>query len=110
MHKENLQCLKVYTHEGKKFERKPLYETIVARAREQGLQGATVTRGIIGFGRKRKIRTTKILVLSESLPLTIEIVDTADRIQTFIDDFLSNIPDVLMTLHEVWAIQHPKRD
>ncbi len=110
MTKEILQCLKIYTHEGKKFKRKPLYETIVTRAREQGLQGATVTRGIIGFGRKRKVRTTKILVLSESLPLTIEIVDTPDQIQAFIDDFLSTIPDVLMTLNEVWPVQYTKQD
>ncbi|MBN2733090.1 MAG: DUF190 domain-containing protein [Balneolaceae bacterium] len=93
-----------------KFKGKPLYETIVARAREQGLQGATVTRDITGFGRKRKVRTTKILVLSESLPLTVEIVDTPDQIQAFIDNFLSSIPDVLMTLNDAWAVRYTKQD
>ena len=63
---------------------KPVYEEIVLKARETGLAGATVIKGIMGFGANSKIHTSKILAMSEDLPLIIEIVDELNKIENFI--------------------------
>lgn len=79
-----MKLLRIYIGESQRAGRKPLYEAIVEAAHKKALAGATVTRGIMGFGKNSAIRTSKILRLSEDLPLVIDIIDTADRI----DDFL----------------------
>lgn len=79
------KLLRIFLGEMDKFEHKPLYEVIVLKAREQGLAGATVFRGVEGFGAaSRVIHTAKILRLSEDLPIVIEIVDTEEKIKSFL--------------------------
>jgi len=76
--------LRIFIGESDKFSGKPLYEWIVVQAREQGLAGATVLRGIMGFGaNSRVIHTFKIERLSEDLPVVIEIVDTREKLEKF---------------------------
>ncbi len=79
------KLLRIFLGELDHLERKPLYEAIILKAREEGLAGATVLRGIEGFGAvSRAIHTAKILRLSEDLPIVVEIVDTEDKIKSFL--------------------------
>lgn len=87
------RLLRIFIGESDRSGRRPMYEVIVRAAREQGLAGATVLRGIEGFGAKSRIHTAKILRLSEDLPLIIEIVDTEDKIARFmqtVDDLFES--------------------
>lgn len=76
--------LTVFIGETDQFDRRPLYTEIVERAHEAGLAGATVLRGIEGYGASSHIHTTRILRLSEDLPVVIVIVDQSDRIDAFL--------------------------
>lgn len=80
------KLLRIFIGESDKISGMPAYEKIVLLAREKGLAGATVTKGIMGFGKKSIIHTAKILRLSEDLPMIIEIVDKLDKIEDFIDE------------------------
>lgn len=85
MHVESGCLLRILTGEGDKHERRPLYEWIVAQAHAQGLAGATVYRGLMGFGpHTRVIHTFKIERLAENLPITIEIIDSRDKVEGFL--------------------------
>ncbi|MGH7855902.1 MAG: DUF190 domain-containing protein [Candidatus Binatia bacterium] len=75
------KLLRIFVGESDRYEGKPLYEAIVRTARELGLAGATVWRGIEGFGAGSRIHTARILRLSEDLPMVIEIVDTEEKIR-----------------------------
>jgi hypothetical protein len=77
------KLLRIFIGESDKHGQQPLYETIVFEAKKQGLSGATVTRGIMGFGANSKVHTTKLLEISSDLPLVIEIVDTEQKIKEF---------------------------
>jgi len=78
----NAKLLRIFIGEDDKYEQLPLYETIVFEARKQGLSGATVSRGIMGFGaNSKKIHSTKLFEISSDLPLVIEIVDTEQKIR-----------------------------
>ena len=78
-----------------------LYEWIVRRAREHGLAGATVLRGVEGFGANSRVRTAKILELSTALPIIVEIVDTAEKVEAFLPTIDSAIKDGLATVERV---------
>ena len=78
------KLLRIFVGESDRINGKPVYETLVFKAREAGLAGATVIKGIMGFGANSKIHTSKLLTLSEDLPLIIEIVDTLEKIESFI--------------------------
>jgi uncharacterized protein len=79
------KLLRVFLGESDQIHHKPLYEAIILKARELGLAGSTVLRGIEGFGAgSRVIHTAKILRLSEDLPIIVEIVDTEEKIQSFL--------------------------
>jgi hypothetical protein len=78
------KLLRIFIGEADRLGHKPLYEALVFKAREFGLAGTTVTRGIEGFGAASRIHTAKILRLSEDLPLVIEIVDTAEKVDRFV--------------------------
>lgn len=77
------KLLRIFLGESDKTDGKPLYEALVVAAKQQGLAGATVLRGVQGFGAASRIHTAKILRLSEDLPIVVEIVDTEDKIQGF---------------------------
>ena len=78
------KLLRIFIGESDKYHGRPVYEEIVLKAREADLAGATVIKGIMGFGANSKIHTSKMLTLSEDLPLIIEIVDTLEKIENFI--------------------------
>ena len=75
--------MRIYLGESDRLGHLPLYEAIVKRAREEGLAGATVLKGVLGYGASDHIRTSKLLDLSGDMPLVIEIVDTAEKIEAF---------------------------
>lgn len=86
------KLLRIFIGESDKCEGRPLYEWIVLKARENGLAGATVLRGLEGFGAHSRLHTAKILLLSSNLPIVVEIVDSEKKIEAFlplIDDAVS---------------------
>ena len=93
--------LRIFIGEDDQFQGRPLYEAIVMRAREQHLAGATVLRGPMGFGKSSRLHTTKILRLSEDLPLVIEIVDSEDKINAFLTALDRMMGSGLVTLENV---------
>jgi len=84
----------------------PLYEAIVLKAREQHLAGATVSRGLMGFGRSSHLHTTKILRLSTDLPLIVEIVDSKERIDAFLPLLDGMMGSGLVTLEKARVLQY----
>ncbi len=103
--------LRIYIGESDKFEGRPLYEVIVEEARHQGLAGATVLRGMLGFGAHSRIHTAKILRLSEDLPMVVEIIDQPDRIAAFLPKLDSLVGEGLVTRESVNVIlyRHEKK-
>ena len=95
------QLLRIFIGESDKYEGKPLLEWIVAEARAAGLAGATVLRGLHGFGAHSRIHTSKILRLSEDLPIVVEIVDTSEKIEAFLPRVDAAIKEGLATLERV---------
>jgi PII-like signaling protein len=95
------KLLRIFVGESDKHEGVPLYEWIVRKAREQGLAGATVLRGLEGFGAHSRLHTAKILRLSTDLPIVIEIIDTAERIEGFLPAIDAAIGEGLATLEKV---------
>jgi uncharacterized protein len=92
--------LRVFVGEDDKHEGKPLYEWLVLKARQQGLAGATVLRGLMGFGAHSRLHTFKIERLSLDLPIVIEIVDTRAKLEAFLADIDPVIHEGLATLEE----------
>jgi PII-like signaling protein len=103
---EEGKLLRIFIGESDRWEHRPLYEAIVLKARELGLAGATVLRGPMGYGANSRLHTAKILRLSEDLPLIIEIVDTAERIQGFLPQLDGMMKDGLVTLENVQVIKY----
>jgi len=95
------KLLRIFIGEDDKHQGVALYEWIVRRAREQGLAGATVLRGLEGFGAHSRLHTAKILRLSTDLPIVIEIVDTEDKIEAFLPTIDDAIGEGLATLEKV---------
>jgi PII-like signaling protein len=98
--------LRIFIGEGDRWHGKPLYEAVVAHAREQGLAGATVLRGMMGFGAKSRVHTAKILRLSEDLPIVIELVDTAEKIQKILPFLDEMVGDGMVTMEKVQVIAY----
>ena len=98
---EHGHLLRIFIGESDKYESKPLYEWIVQKARENGIAGITVLRGIEGFGAHSRIHTSKILRLSEDLPIVIEIVDTLEKIDNFIPMIDDAIDEGMATIEDV---------
>jgi PII-like signaling protein len=101
--------LRIFLGEDDKFQGKPLYEALVLKAREVHLAGATVLRGPMGFGHTSKLHTSKILRLSEDLPLVIEIVDNEDKIKAFLPILDEMMSSGLVTLEKVQVLQYGER-
>jgi PII-like signaling protein len=103
---EDGYLLRILVGESDRHGHHPLYEAIVLKAREQGLAGATVLRGVMGYGRHSILHTTKILRLSEDMPMVIEIVDGLEKIDAFLPVLDEMISDGLVTLEKVRVIQY----
>src|SRR5512143_3490290 len=92
------KLLRIFIGESDRWEGKPLYEAIVEAAKRAGLAGATVWKGFMGFGAHSRLHTAKILRLSEDLPIVIEIVDTAEKIEAFVPLLDRMVLEGLVTL------------
>lgn len=101
--------LRIFIGENDHFHGKPLYEAIVMTARERHLAGATVLRGPMGFGKSSRLHTSKILRLSEDLPLLIEIVDSEDNINAFLPILDGMMSSGLITLEKVQVLQYGEK-
>lgn len=95
------KLLRIFIGESDKRDGMPLFEWIVRKAREHGLAGATVLRGLEGFGAHSRLHTAKILRLSSDLPLVVEIVDTEEKIESFLPTIDAAIQEGLATLEKV---------
>lgn len=100
------RLLRIFIGESDRWEGKPLYEAIVRRARQDGLAGATVLRGLEGFGAHSRLHTTRILRLSEDLPVVIEIVDEAEKIDAFLPELDAMVAEGMVTLENVRVIAY----
>jgi PII-like signaling protein len=95
------KLLRIFIGENDRWGRRPLYEELVRLARERQMAGATVIRGIEGFGRSSHLHTARILRLSEDLPLVIEIVDSADKVEAFLEEVEEMITGGMVTVERV---------
>lgn len=103
---EEGRLLRIFIGESDKADGRPLYEAIVLKARELNLAGATVLRGIMGFGADSRMHTAKLLELSEDLPVIVEIVDSGenlDRLMPYLDE---HVKEGLMTIEDVKVIKY----
>jgi PII-like signaling protein len=95
------QLLRIFIGESDRHEGRPLYEWIVRQAREHHMAGATVVRGLEGFGAHSRMHTAKILRLSQDLPIVIEIVDTKEKIRGFLEIVDAAVPEGIATLEDI---------
>src|SRR5436189_4683779 len=98
--------LRIYIGESDRWQHKPLYEVIVLKAREAHLAGATVLRGPMGFGKSSRLHTAKILRLSMDLPIVIEIVDSEEKVNTFLPTLDEIMGGGLVTLERAKVIRY----
>ncbi|MDP4283747.1 MAG: DUF190 domain-containing protein [Bacteroidota bacterium] len=104
------KLLRIFLGESDKYHQQSLYETIVFEAKKQSLSGATVTRGIMGFGANSRIHSAKLFDISSDLPVVIEIVDTEEKISKFIktvEDFFEETKSGgLITIEKAEVIRY----
>jgi len=100
------KLVRIFVGESDRWHGRPLYEAIVLKAREMGLAGATVIRGVEGFGANSRIHTAKVLRLSEALPILLEIVDKEERIQQILPVLDEMIGEGLITMERVEIIKY----
>lgn len=107
---KDAMLLRIFIGESDRWGNRPLFESIVLKAREQQLAGATVLRGPMGFGAASRIHTAKILRLSMDLPMVIEIVDSEEKVNAFLPDLEEMMGGGLVTLEKIKVIhyQHEK--
>jgi hypothetical protein len=98
--------VRIYIGEADRHDGHPLYQAIVAFLRERGIAGATVFRGIEGYGANARLHTTRILRLSEDLPILIEVVDQEDRLRAVLPELDAMVQDGLVTLERVEVVTY----
>jgi len=106
---EDGMLLRVFVGESDKWEGRPLYEAIVLKARREGLAGATVLRGLMGYGAHSRLHTAKVLRLSEDLPIVVEIVDTEAKLQAFLPWLESVVSEGMVTLEKARVLRYRSR-
>ncbi|PMB17667.1 DUF190 domain-containing protein [Fischerella thermalis] len=102
------KLLRIYIGETDRWHGQPLYMAILLKAREMGLAGGTVFRGIAGYGANSVIHTANILRLSEDLPIVIEIVDADEKIQAFLPVLDEMVNEGLILMREVEVVRYGK--
>jgi uncharacterized protein len=100
------KLLRLFIGESDTWHGKPLYQAIIERVRKEGLAGATVIRGIEGFGADSRLHTSRILRLSEDLPVVIEIVDTPDQIDRVVPILDEMVGEGMLTLERVQIVSY----
>ena len=103
------KLLRIFIGESDRWHGKPLYQAIVERVREEGLAGATVLRGIEGFGADSRLHTARLLRLSEDLPVVIEIVDSAEQIERILPALDEMVGEGMVTVERVEVIAYRGR-
>jgi hypothetical protein len=103
---EEGMLLRVFVGETDQYKGNALYERIVIKARELNLAGATVTRGIMGFGADSRMHTAKLLRLSEDLPIVVELVDTEENLNKLLPFLDEAVQEGLITLEKVRVIKY----
>jgi uncharacterized protein len=98
--------VRIYIGESDQWHSQPLYSAIVRLLRERGIAGATVLRGVEGFGAKSHLHTTRILQLSQDLPVLIEVVDEEERLRAILPELDGMVRDGLITLEKVEVIAY----
>ena len=102
--------LRIYIGESDHWHRRPLYQAVVELLRKEGIAGATVFRAIEGYGAQSRIHTARVLRLSEDLPLVIDVVDRADRIDSILPQLDTMIGDGLIVILDVNVVMYRARD
>jgi len=103
---EEGQLLRIFIGESDRWKGRPLYEAIILKAREVGIAGATMLRGMMGYGAASRIHTAKILRLSEDLPIVVEIVDSKEKITALLPTIEEMVQEGLVTLENVRVLQY----
>jgi PII-like signaling protein len=103
---EDGQLLRVFVGESDQWHGEPLYRAIVHKARELGLAGATVLRGAMGFGANSRVHTTRLLELSTDLPILVEIVDSAEKVQALLPFLDEAVTEGLITIEAVRVLRY----
>ncbi len=98
--------LRIFIHEALRYRGTYLYEALVAHARREGMAGATVFRGMEGYGLHRHLHTMRLVDVSDDLPVVVEIVDTAERVQAFLPTLDPLIPHGAVTLSPVSIVKY----
>jgi hypothetical protein len=98
--------VRVFIGEGDRWKRQPLALALVERLRKEGFSGATVFRGIAGFGARSVLHTTQILRLSEDLPVLIEIVESHDRVEPLLAILDEMVTEGLVTMEKVRIVKY----
>jgi len=98
--------LRIFISENDTVDGKALYELIVMKAKEAGLAGATVLRGVMGFGYHSRMHTSKILRLSEELPLVVEIIDTRENLEKLLPYLDETVKEGLVTMENVEVVKY----
>jgi uncharacterized protein len=101
--------LRIFIGESDRWQHRPLYEAVVLKAREMHLAGATVLRGVMGYGKSSRLHTSKILRLSIDLPLVVEIVDSEERINAFLPALDEMMSGGLITLERAQVVHYKGR-
>ncbi len=106
---EEGMLLRIFIGEADRHRGRPLYEAIVLKARELGLAGATVLRGVMGFGAHSRLHTAKVLRLSEDLPIVVEIVDTEANLRKLLPWLDEVVEEGMVTLEKARVLRYRHR-
>ncbi|HEX6201634.1 MAG TPA: DUF190 domain-containing protein [Thermoanaerobaculia bacterium] len=98
--------LRIFIGESDQWHHRPLYEAIVLKARELHLAGATVLRGVMGYGATSRLHTAKVLRLSEDLPIVVEIVDSEEKIARLLPHLDEMVQEGLLTMEKVRVVKY----
>ena len=101
--------VRIYLGESDHWHGRPLYQAIVERLRQRGVAGATVLRGIEGFGARQHVHSTRILSLSQDLPILVEAVDREEKVRAVLPELDEMLGDGLITLEKVEVITYRAR-
>ena len=102
---EDSVLLRIFTGDDHRHQRLPLFEAIVLKARESHLAGATVLHGILGFGKSSRLHQSNPLILSSDLPVVVEIVDRADKIEAFLPVLEQMMSSGLVTMERAHVVK-----
>ncbi len=100
------KLVRIYIGESNKWHGKPLYEAMVRLCREKGIAGATVIRGVLGYGANSRIHSAKLLELSSDLPLIVEIVDIEERLAPIMPELEAMVSDGMITVENVEVLKY----